>query len=448
LKETHNIDRRNFLKCSAGALAFPYIIQSSALGKAGTVAPSNRINVGCIGVGPRGNDVMKTFLAEADVRVAAISDVKTDIREFVQNEVNSHYQNKDCAVYNDFRELIGRDDIDAVMIATPDHWHVLNALAAVRSGKDVYLEKPMGLSMTEDQVLREAVRRYGAVFQFGTQQRSIGKFRFACELVHNGRIGDLHTVNVWSPGSKEGGSQKLAPVPPGLDYEMWLGPAPYKPHTENRCSNNLFKGDPYKVWPFISDYCLGWIAGWGVHPLDIALWGAGEKMTGNFEIVGKGTFPSEGLCDTATDWVVKCKYDSGLTLNFTGPPSSTDFRQRYESKSGHGTAFEGTEGWVNVARKGMNAKDKSLETSSIGSNEKKLYASVNHTRNFLDCVKSRKRTISNIDEAVAVDTLCQVSAIAIQLDRKLRWDAAKEQFVNDAAANRFLKRSMRSPWHL
>ena len=436
-----SIHRRQFLKYAVGVSTFPYVISPSALGNAGKVAPSEKIAVGCIGVGPQGSGVMGNFLKQKDARVVGVCDVKSNVLKAAQDRVNQHYQGTGCAAYKDFRELLARDDIDVVLAATPDHWHVLVALAAVRAGKDVYLEKPMGLSLAQDQALRTAVHRHGRVFQFGTQQRSSRNFRFACELVLNGRLGKLHTINVWSPGSSQGGDPTPVPVPEWLDYEMWLGPAPYTPYTKDRCSNAL--------WWFISDYALGFIAGWGVHPLDIALWGGGDKVAGPAEIEGKGVWPTiEGVCDTAMNWNVVCKYDSGVTMNFTGDPYPEKWKKRYGRTTSHGTAFEGTEGWVHVDRSGLNAHPKELLTTELGPNDIHLYESNNHVRNLLDCVKSRAETICPIDVAVQADILCHISDIAIRLEQKLRWNPKIERFVNNDAANRRLSRTMRSPWTL
>ena len=440
-----NIHRRQFLKRAAGlpagAVVLPYIVSASALGNAGNTAASERITVGCIGVGPQGSGVMGNFLKQKDAQVVAVCDVKSHVLKTAQDNVNKHYEGDGCAAYKDFRELLARDDIDAVLVATPDHWHVLVALAAVRAGKDVYLEKPMGLSLAQDQALRTAVHRHGRVFQFGTQQRSSRNFRFACELVLNGRIGKLHTINVWSPGSSQGGDPTPVPVPEWLDYEMWLGPAPYTPYTKDRCSNAL--------WWFISDYALGFIAGWGVHPLDIALWGGGKKVACPVEIEGKGVWPTdEGVCDTAMNWNVVCKYDSGVTMNGTGDPYPEKWKNRYDRTTSHGTAFEGTEGWVHVDRSGINAHPKELLTTELGPNDIHLYESNNHVRNLLDCVKSRAETICPIDVAVQADIICHISDIAIRLEQKLKWDPKTERFVNNEAANRRLSRTMRSPWTL
>jgi len=454
------IDRRAFIEGAAGAVlgvaSLPYVVPSSALGKAGSVAPSNRITVGCIGLGNQGSGLMRGFLGKADVQIVAVCDVHSTKREGAREAVEKHYADrqgkgayKGCSAYNDFRDLVCRPDIDAVTVAPPDHWHVLISLAAARASKDIYLEKPIGVGVGQAQRLREVVHRYGTVFQFGTQQRSDFEFRRACELVRNGRLGKLHTVNVWSPRSGSGGSMVPTAVPDELDYEMWLGPAPFVPYTKDRCSNvNPFFKSPFKIWPYIADYCIGWIAGWGIHPLDIALWGAGKELSGRVEVEGTGVFPTDGACDTATDWNVVLKYTAGgVRLNFRGIRAG-EWRRRYTKTGAHGTAFEGTEGWVHVKRGYIDANPKSLLQSQISPDEIQLYKSNDHVRNFLDCVKSRGQTISGIDDAVSVDTVCHLSDIATQLERKLTWDPEKDRFVNNDTANRLLVRAMRSPWHL
>jgi len=293
----------------------------------------------------------------------------------------------------------------------------------VRAGKDVYVEKPLGVTMAEDQALREAVHRHKRIFQFGTQQRSSRLFRLACELVRNGRIGKLKHINVWAPGSAPGGSTQVVPVPPGLDYDMWLGPAPFKPHTQDLCTDDGGK----KTWWFKTDYALGFIAGWGIHPIDIAVWGA-DLFDGPMEIQGRGTFYAEGACDTATVWNIELKFNSGVTMTYVGVPNGgnagratndiwahgDEWKQRYRRISSHGTAFEGTDGWVHVDREGINLQPENLIDEKPETFKVQLTKSSDHVGNFLDCVRSRADTVCPMDESVRSDSLCHISDIAIR----------------------------------
>ncbi len=457
------LTRRQFLKQTSrlalSLAAAPALVPASALGKSGKVAPSNRIVVGCIGVGRRGQDDLRGFLEQKDAQVVAVCDVKTGEAEQARQLVNQRYQNQDCAAFGDFREVVARPDIDAFLIATPDHWHVLAALAAVRAGKDVYLEKPLGLSLAEDWELRQAVHRHKRVFQLGTQQRSSRLFRLACELVRNGRIGRLKHINVWAPGSPPGGPADPALAPPDLNYEFWLGPAPFRPYTQDLCSAD----DSKKTWWFLSPYTLGFISGWGIHPLDIAVWGCDELFNGPIEVEGRGTFHCEGVCDTATVWQVNLKAAGGVTLKFVGVPNGSnrglptsdpwpqgeEWKARYRRIAAHGTAFEGTDGWVHVDRAGINLQPEDLIDEKEELFKVQLARSPHHVRNFLDCVKCRAATVCPIDEAVRADTLCHLSEIAIRLNRKVVWDPKREQFLGDEEANLRLRvRKMRAPWHL
>jgi predicted dehydrogenase len=439
-KRAKNLTRRDFIRqagAAATTLSFPFFVPSTALGKFGSprqVAPSNRIVMGCIGTGNRCNSMLPTFLQQPDVQLVAVCDVQQPRRKTAQQLINNHYGNMACADYNDFRLLCARSDIDAVVIASTDHWHVLHALQAVRAGKDVYCEKPLGLSVEQGQILRQAIRQYGRVFQFGTQERSSRNSRFACELVRSGRIGKVHTIKVGSRHSRccEGTYQTM-PVPDWLDYEMWLGPAPWAPYTQKRIINNW--------WYHISDYALGFIAGCGIHTVDIAQWGNGTDLTGPVEVEGTGVFPKQGLCDCAVSWDVNLKFANGVTMNFTDNKKNKD-----------GVLFEGTDGWVSVKEEHLggqvNAHPKSLLAEKLSPDEVLLPISNHHQRNFLQCVKSRANPVAPIEVAVRSDAICQLSDIAIRLQRKLKWDPDKEQFINDAEANRMLKRPMRSPWHL
>ncbi len=298
------------------------------------------------------------------------------------------------------------------------------------------------MSVAQDQALRKAVHEYGVKFQFGTQQRSGDQFRFACELAINGYIGELKEINVWSPASTGGGPLDPCPVPEGLDYDMWIGPAPMVPHTVNRCENLL--------WWFNSDYALGFIAGWGIHPIDIAAWGAGKALDGPVEVSGAGEFPRDGFCDTATNWNIKLRYKkSGAVVNFTGLPAPAEWLARYRNASdSHGTAFEGTEGWVQVDRSHLNVSDDKLLKVKFKDTDIRLRHSRHHAGNLVEAVLSGGETVCPIDESVQSDIICHISDVAIRLKRPVTWDPATERFVNDDEANRMLSRSMRSPWRL
>ena len=438
------ISRRTFIKTTttgaAAAAGFPMILPASALGRAGTTAPSNRVVLGCIGVGSRARGLLGEALRVKGTQVVAICDTKADCRKQASEMVNRHNENKDCATYIEHEKVVERDDIDACIVGSCDHWHALHSLAATKTGKGVYCEKPLSVSMEQNQALRTAVRKHKTVFQFGTQQRSDRKFLQACELVRNGRIGELKKINVWSPASISGGSLEEVPVPANLAYERWLGPAPFSPYTKERDSNAW--------WWFIEDYALGFIAGWGIHPLDIALWGAGNLMRSPVSVEGTGVFPTEGLCNTATSWKIALKYDSGIEIDFRSQPAPKEWVERCGLSDGHGTAFEGTEGWVAVNRGDITASQKELIKDKIKEDEIRLYKSRHHMADFVDNVRDGSDPVSPIEEAVDGDALCHICDIAIRLKRPLRWDPAAERFENDDEANARLTRPIRPPWTL
>jgi predicted dehydrogenase len=460
------LTRRGFLGRTAGAatgamvaaMGFPTIIPSSAMGADGTVAPSNRVVVGFIGVGPQGQGVMANYLRRKDCQVVAVCDVKTDMLNQARDRVNGQYQNKDCAAYHDFQEITGRPDIDACHIATPDHWHVLTSLAAVRNKKDVYCEKPLSLAVEEGRILRAEVNKYQRVFQFGTQQRSSHDFWQACSLARNGHLGKLKSINVWCPGSTPGGSAKMVPPPATLDYDRWLGQAPVTPYTEDRCTDDGAK----KTWWFNSDYTAGFITGWGIHPMDIAQWGASDLSQGTVEVGGKAIYGDTVACNTPRVWDIDFKFSSGLALKFVGLPNGgnqdrptgdpvyhhEDWKKRYRRASAtHGTAFEGEAGWVHVDRSGLNCEPETLRRVKKEDFKVHLTESYDHVGNFLECVRSRAKTVCPIEEAVLADTLCQIADIAARLGRTLTYDFGREDFVNDAEASRRLRlREMRKPW--
>ena len=288
------LSRRTFLKgAAASAVGAPWVITSPALGGKGVLPAGDRIGLGFIGQGGRGGGIMRHFIRPGVSQAIAVCDVWKNRRERAAARAGGK-----CAKYGDFRELIARTDIDAVVIATPDHWHVLQSIAAMKAGKDVFCEKPLSLTVREGRALVDAAERYGRVFQHGTHQRSFGGFRHACELALNGYVGRVHTIRVCERGGRADRPRTPAPVPDGLDYDMWLGQAPEIPY--------VHQPDSGGSWQFRSDYTLGWISGCGVHPLDIAQWGNGTDRTGPVAVEGTGVFPRDGFNDTEISWRVEC----------------------------------------------------------------------------------------------------------------------------------------------
>jgi len=429
----NTISRRRFLKrasaAAAAGVAAPMVLPSRS---PGATAASNRVTVAHIGVGGQGGGLLGGFLGVAQGQSVAICDAFKSRREAAARRVDEHYtavlgqgSYQGCKLYADFRELLARDDIDAVVIATPDHWHVPIALAAVRAGKDVYVEKPLGISMDHDKAMRAAVHRQGAVFQYGTQQRSFSRHcGFACELVRNGYIGQLKAIDVVAPSyGAIGGVPDPHPVPEGLDYDMWLGPAPVAPYTRDR----VFGVGRFHIY----DYALGFIAGWGAHQLDIAHWGYPFIPT---EYRGTGFIPTEGLFNTLAAWNVEGRYASGVELSLKDGPDST--------------TFVGSEGRVTASRGSISAAPASLLKVKIKPDEIHLLQDTHHYRDFIACVASRKTPVSNIDSAVQSDFISHLGDIAIRLGRTIRWDAERETIVGDETALRMMHRSLRAPWTL
>jgi predicted dehydrogenase len=436
--KNNSIDRRNFIKkltsASIIATGFPYFISAKTLGREGSVTPNNKINVACIGVGGMGDANMKSFLGQEEAKVVAICDVDKKHAKQAQSAVNRYYNNKDCAIYSDFRELLKRNDLDAVMIATPDHWHGIIAIAAAQKGLDIYGEKPLAYNIPEGRALVDAVKRYGIIWQTGSWQRSEFNFRFACELVRNGRIGDVHTVYVGLPGGDKAKDEIIPPadpVPAELDYDMWLGPAAWLPYHQDRCHTNF-------RWN--SNFASGTISDWAAHHFDIAHWGMDVEDSSPIAISGQAIYPDgkDGLYDNPVSYKYECEYAEGFKLIAAtgGLPKGT------------GVQFIGSEGWLHVNRGGISAEKPSLLKSVIGSGEIHLYKSTNHIGNFLDCVRSRKKTITPAEVAHHSIMPAYLGGIAMQLGRKVLWDGKQEQFINDEAANRLLSRTMRSPWRL
>jgi len=427
------VPRREFLKRAAagaaGLAGFPYLVRSSALGKEGNVAASERIVMGCIGVGGQGTGNMRGFLGKKEVQVVAVCDVDKKQRDQAKKIVDDRYKNSDCKTYVDFREVIDRKDIDALSLAMPDHWHSIPVVMAARAGKDMYGEKPLARTIYEGQVMRDAVNRYGRIWQTGSWQRSVRDFHRACELVRNGRIGKVHTVEVGLPTGGGTGNRPVQPVPEGVDWDFWLGPAPWAP----------FRGVMHWDWRWMMDYSGGQLTDWAGHHIDIAHWGLGLDLTGPVEIEGKGVYPKDGIFDVPTEYKFTCKYADGLTMIVAN--------DRQQPK-GMGAVWYGENGWIHVDRGRFQASSDKILQEVIGPNEIRLYQSNDHQQNFVDCVKSREKTIAPIEVAHRSISVALLGEIAMLLGRKLRWDPDKEEFVNDDTASRMLRRPMRSPWHL
>lgn len=429
------ITRRRFLAGAAAAAAAPYVVPASALGADGRAAPSERIGVGILGMGDRGNAHLKSLIPNAGVQVLAVCDPFENKREAAKKFAETAYADraakgeyKGCLATSDFRQVLARPDVDAIVIAAPEFWHGLMGAGAVAAGKDVYGEKALTLTIAEGRALVSAVRRHARIYQVGTQQRSDRKFRFACELARNGYLGKLRKVEVAVPGGRALPNAEPKPVPPGLDYEMWLGPAPWTPYNDLKCSFN---------WYFIYDYCIGWIQSWGVHHVDIALWGAPALAAGQVQVEGTAVFPTDGLANTSVTWNVSVVTPDGLHLHFTD-----DKAQR------HGCRFFGDKGMVHVDRGRLEAEPESLLKVDLKPSDERLYESNNHHGNFLECIRTRRDPVSPVESGHAATTLTIVSDIATRLGRKVTWDWQAEKFIGDEAANRYISRPMRAPWSL
>jgi predicted dehydrogenase len=450
--------RRTFLKQTAGAavstLGLPLFIHADALGRAGRTAPSQRITLASIGVGGMGTNNMRAFLAQPDVQVVAVCDVveandqyghwykkgwngawfgREPARKIVENEYARKSPGgsyKGCSAYVDFREIIARDDIDAVCVTTPDHWHAIPSIMAATAGKDIYCEKPLSLTVAEGRAMVTAAQRHGTVFQTGTMRRSEEQYRFLCELVRNGRIGRLQRViSTIGPNNKVAPAREWEPmpVPAWLDYDMWLGPAPWAPYHKDRC---LY------TFRFGLDYSGGQTTNLGAHVIDIIQWANGTDDTGPVEFEDQGSeWPTDGLFTTATKVSFRARYANGV--EFTCKTAQTESWR-----------LEGTEGWIDVRDDKWTSSPESLKTTVIGANEIHLYKSNDHHRNFIDCIKSRQITAAPVEIGHRSTSICHLGNIAMRLGRKLHWDPAAERFTDSDEANQMLSKPMRSPWHL
>jgi predicted dehydrogenase len=405
----------------------PTVVPAGVLG---ANPPSGRVTLGFIGMGLHGIGWnLKGFLKFDDARVVAVCDVMRSRREQAVKVVNSAYDNQDCAGHVDWREIIARDDVDAVMISTPDHWHVPMSLAAIRTGKDVCCEKPT-LTIEQGRVLSDTVAKHEAVFQTSTEDRSIPVYHRMAELVRNGRIGRLQSIHVTLPaGTVKPQPPDYAPVPDGFDYDMWLGPAPAAPYATNRCGN--------QQWRNVFDYSGGKFSDWGMHQVDTAQWANDTEHSGPIEVTGEGEFPDESsIYNTAMQYKLHYKYANGVDLHI--------------ESGGTSLRFEGTDGWVGNDgwRKPLEASSQKILDSVIGPDEIHLYTCTGgEHRDFLDCFRSRKAPYFPAEIGHRCATVLHMGNISMRLGRKLRWNPEKEEFIDDEA-NNMRSRPMREPWTL
>ena len=441
------VSRRDFLKGAAAAVAAPYVLTSAALGAAGRSPASERIVMGAIGVGGRGMADMGTFLGFGEVQVVAVCDADRNRLQAAKKRVEEHYS-KDapgtyagCKDYSDFRELLERPDIDSVVIATPDHWHGLISARAAKAGKDIYCEKPMASTIGDGRAAADAVRRYGRVFQTGSQERSTANCRYACELVLNGRIGKLHTIRCFLPErNKASGARGPEPVPEGFDYDMWLGPAPWGAYHPRRCHGSF---------RWILDYSDGELTDRGAHVNDIALLGAGPLLVGPVEIEGRGKFIRDPLWDTAYEYHIEFAFASGLKM-IVDSGNAPGAVVCSVTRAHRGVLFQGTEGWIFVAIHGgaLMADPPEVLKSPIRSGEIRLGRSPGHSQDWVRAIKTRGPTMAPAEDGHRTASFCHLCTIACQLERKLKWDYQREQFINDEEANRHLDRPKREPWRI
>jgi predicted dehydrogenase len=426
--------RRDFMKYTAGLAAFPAIIPRSALrAQNNKPAPSDLITLGFIGVGKQGTGLLRGFLRDDSARIVAVSDVDAKKKERAQSMIDSHYKERAngetalCRTYRDFRELLAEKDIDAVVIATPDHWHAIIAIQAAKLGKDIYCEKPMSLTIGEARAMVTAVRRYQRIFQTGSQQRSSYQFRFACELVQNGYLGELEKIEIGIECGfgtfPEECTLPAEQVPEELDWDLWLGQAPYRPYHSDIAPPISFNG--YPNWRRYSDYSCACMGDWGAHHFDIAQWGLGMDRSGPVEIIPPALAESKRL----------------TYIYANGVPLYTDF-------DSNGVRFFGSEGKIEVNRGYLRTWPERLVNQAIKPDGIHLYSSNDHKNDWFSSIKNRSLPICDVEVGARTATVSHLGIIANELGKVMKWDPEAERFTNDDEANRLISRSLRSPWSL
>lgn len=425
-------NRRGFLKglgLTFAAAAVPYYVPASAIGSANAVAPSDKINIACVGVGSMGINNMRNFLRLNEVRVVAVCDVDSNHLAEAKRIVDEHYGNDDCATYHDFRQLYQRSDLDAASLSLPDHWHAIPAIEAARAGLDIYGEKPLSRTIVEGRKIVQAVESNGRMWQSGTWQRSGGNFHKAAELVRNGRIGKIHRVEVGLPDGHGGNVMPVQPVPEQLDWDFWLGPAPYVP----------YRGIAHWDWRWIMDYSGGQYTDWMGHHIDIALWGLGKKTDQPLAVHGRGQYPAQGIYNVPMRYKVDFKFADGMEMTVAN---------QSDTPRGMGTVWYGSDGWIHVNRAGLWASSPDILQEPLGPGDVRLYRSTDHWYDFVRAVKTRQQPVAPVDQLHTACSIGLVGEIAMLTKRKLNWDPSAERFIDDQQADRYLCRPMRGPWHL
>lgn len=453
MKTDTNTSRRSFLKSTmagAAAVGFPTVIPASALGKDGAVAPSNRITMATIGTGNQGIGEIRRFLHDSRCQYVAVCDVNKESkgywsnkpggREVAKRVCEEFYRNRKNGVngkgieaYADFRDVLARQDIDAVHVATPDHWHAIPVILAAKAKKHIYGQKPLSLTIAEGRAMSDAVKKFGVVFQTGSQQRSDNRFQYAAELVRSGVLGKVNKTTCYLPAgnrdySGQGHLKDVAPVPKGFDYNMWLGPAPFAEYAPARCHVNF---------RWIYDYSGGQVTDWGGHHPDIAQLALGTQLTGPVAIKNaKGVLPPrDALWNTAETYYFEAHYGDGRVMVIRS------------SEKQNGIRFEGTDGWLFVSRHGIEASDPAILKKDRIVNDWKNSVQ-KHFANFLDCIESGGETVAPCEEAHRSITISHLGNIAMQVGRDLSWDPKREQINDDLTANSMVNRPYRAPWKL
>ena len=432
------LSRRRFLATAGAALVLPTVIPGCALGKGNRPPPSNRITLGVVGWGMMGPPNTNQFLSQPDCQVVAACDLDRQHLEEAVSTINDHYQNQDCRGYHDYRELMARDDIDAVMLALPDHWHALVAIEAAKRKKDIYGEKPLARTIAEQQAIVKAVQASQCIWQTGSWQRSVTNFHKAAEIVRNGLIGEVTHVEVGLPSgftdfAKTSDRMTPSDPPPELDYDLWIGPSKMEPYICGRVHMN---------WRWNYNTGGGQLLDWIGHHCDIAHWALDFDHSGPTEIEGHGDFPpADAVWNTCTKYRIELKYPRNMTMTIAG--GHKDIR--------NGTKWIGTDGWVWVDRgsfESSNPEWEEFKRLPDSLRKVKLYVSNQHQRNFLDCVKSRQPTITPVETAHHSTIPGHLGLISMLVNRKLKWDPQQERILDDEEASKLLTRLYRPPWKL